>query len=141
MINSALVSAQNRKRLYWVGVRQEDGSYTTANIPQPNEKDINLADILEDIGPTDTRWRPLPEKYREIVATKLIGQFRRSYLRVHSDQTHSPTLTANMGTGGNNVPVVFTIPRGKNTGSMQSKKSPTVGASSFIDNSKAITVF
>lgn len=36
-INSALVSAQNRQRLYWVGIRQEDGTYRKANIEQPED--------------------------------------------------------------------------------------------------------
>lgn len=51
-INSALVSAQNRERLYW------------ANFPieQPSDKGIRLIDILEDtemIGPSAIRGRRL----------------------------------------------------------------------------------
>lgn len=46
-INSALVSAQNRQRLYWCGVRQPDGTYKKADIPQPEDKGILLKDILE----------------------------------------------------------------------------------------------
>lgn len=45
-INSALVSAQNRNRLYWVGVRQEDGSYRKADIQQPEDRGILLRDFL-----------------------------------------------------------------------------------------------
>lgn len=52
IINSALVSAQNRERLYW------------ANFPieQPSDKGIKLIDILEDtemIGPSAIRGRRL----------------------------------------------------------------------------------
>lgn len=47
MINSALVSAQNRKRLYWCGIRQEDGTYKKADIQQPADRGIILKDILE----------------------------------------------------------------------------------------------
>jgi len=39
-INSALVSAQNRKRLYWTNI---------PNIIQPNDKGILLKDILEEV--------------------------------------------------------------------------------------------
>jgi len=39
MINSALVSAQNRKRLYWTNI---------PNIQQPEDRKIMLKDILED---------------------------------------------------------------------------------------------
>mgnify|MGYP003298353973 CR=1 FL=1 len=48
MINSALVSAQRRQRYYWVGVRQEDGTYRKANIIQPEDRGILLRDVLDD---------------------------------------------------------------------------------------------
>lgn len=47
-INSALVSAQNRRRLYWVGKRNEDGTYSKVDIEQPRDKGIVLNDILEN---------------------------------------------------------------------------------------------
>lgn len=50
-INSALVSAQNRQRLYWVGIRQTDGTYIKADIEQPEDRKIFLKDILD--GMTD----------------------------------------------------------------------------------------
>ena len=46
-INSALVSAQNRQRLYWVGIRQADGTYRKADIEQPEDRGILLRDILD----------------------------------------------------------------------------------------------
>ena len=47
-INSALVSAQNRQRLYWVGRRNEDGTYSKVSVPLPEDRGILLKDILED---------------------------------------------------------------------------------------------
>lgn len=47
LINSALVSAQNRQRLYWCGIRQADGTYRKADIQQPEDRGILLKDILE----------------------------------------------------------------------------------------------
>ena len=47
LINSALVSAQNRQRLYWCGIRQSDGTYKKADIQQPADRGILLKDILE----------------------------------------------------------------------------------------------
>ncbi len=46
-INSALLSAQNRKRLYWFGIRQEDGTYKTIQVDQPEDLGIMMVDILE----------------------------------------------------------------------------------------------
>jgi DNA (cytosine-5)-methyltransferase 3A len=47
MINADLVSAQNRKRLFWVGALQWDGTYKQVEIPQPEDMGILLKDILE----------------------------------------------------------------------------------------------
>lgn len=46
-INSALVSAQNRQRLYWVGKRNEDGTYSKVDVQQPEDRGILLRDILD----------------------------------------------------------------------------------------------
>lgn len=46
-INSALVSAQNRQRLYWVGKRSDNGTYSKVNVEQPKDKGILLKDILD----------------------------------------------------------------------------------------------
>lgn len=46
-INSALVSAQKRDRLYWVGRREEDGTYSQVPVEQPADRGILLRDVLE----------------------------------------------------------------------------------------------
>lgn len=53
LINSALVSAQNRQRLYWVGKRNDDGTYSKVMVEQPEDRGILLRDILE----TGVCWR------------------------------------------------------------------------------------
>ena len=47
LINSALVSAQNRQRLYWVGRRNEDGTYSKVNVEQPTDRGILLKNVLD----------------------------------------------------------------------------------------------
>lgn len=47
MINSALVTAQQRKRLYWVG-KLVDGKYKQVKIEQPEDQKIYLKDIIEE---------------------------------------------------------------------------------------------
>ena len=49
-INSALVSAQNRRRIYWTNIRARklnlfDGWYSA--IPQPKDRELYLKDILD----------------------------------------------------------------------------------------------
>ena len=53
LINSALLSAQNRQRLYWVGRRNPDGTYSQVPVEQPEDRGILLRDILE----SGVAWR------------------------------------------------------------------------------------
>lgn len=53
LINSAKVSAQNRQRLYWVGRRNPDGTYSQVDVEQPVDRGILLRDILE----TGVAWK------------------------------------------------------------------------------------
>ena len=58
-INSALVSAQNRQRLYWVGKRNADGTYSKVEIEQPEDRGILLRDILKcggNLSPNDKSY-------------------------------------------------------------------------------------
>lgn len=48
-INSALVSAQNRQRLYWVGKRNPDGTYSKVHVDQPEDRYIFLKDVLDGL--------------------------------------------------------------------------------------------
>lgn len=45
-INSALVSAQNRQRLYWVGKRNLDGTYSRVHVNQPKDLGVLIRDVL-----------------------------------------------------------------------------------------------
>lgn len=53
LINSALVSAQNRQRLYWAGKRNPDGTYRQVPVELPEDRGILLQDILE----TGVAWK------------------------------------------------------------------------------------
>ena len=53
LINSALVSAQNRQRLYWVGRRNADGTYSKVNVEQPADRGILLKDVLDSVVARD----------------------------------------------------------------------------------------
>ena len=53
-INSALVSAQSRQRLYWVGKRNDNGTYDKVDISLPIDKGILLKDVIEDAIPVET---------------------------------------------------------------------------------------
>lgn len=94
LINSALVTAQNRNRYYW----------SNFPISQPDDKGLLLKDVLEDIEAN----RPCELLEKETVgghianATDIKGH--QSIKRVYSPEGKSPTLTT-MG-GGHREPKV-----------------------------------
>lgn len=53
LINSALVSAQSRQRLYWVGKRNADGTYGKVNVEQPADRGILLKNVLDSVVARD----------------------------------------------------------------------------------------
>ena len=90
-INSALVSAQNRQRLYWVGKRNADGTYNKVDIPQPKDKGILLRDILDtgcDLTSNDKSytltasydgaipWNTIERSQRNMVAEPVVEPIR-----------------------------------------------------------------
>ena len=98
-INSALVSAQNRQRLYWVGRRNEDGSYSKVNVEQPADRGILLKDVLDNAV-------AMREKAHAVIAsagrttereffTKNQGNMVAEPVRGMGNDTKSRTLTAN----------------------------------------------
>lgn len=83
-INSALVSAQNRQRLYWVGIRNEDGTYRKADIEQPEDRGILLKDILdggENLTGTDKSYC-LTASYDGAVPWNTLERGQRSMVAV-----------------------------------------------------------
>ncbi len=76
LINSALVSAQNRQRLYWGGKRNPDGTYSQVRVEQPEDRGILLRDILE----TGIAWQ---EKSFCIAATEYKGSNPQQTISKH----------------------------------------------------------
>ena len=79
-INSALVSAQNRQRLYWVGKRNADGTYSKVDVKQPEDRGIILKDILnsgDDLTTNNKAWT-LTASYNGAVAWNTIERCQRN---------------------------------------------------------------
>lgn len=108
-INSALLSAQNRQRLYWVGKRNADGTYGKVEIEQPTDKGILLKDILEtgeDLTSNDKSYY-MTASYNGACGWNTIERSQR-------------TMVAE--------PVIFNVPHGFNKGGIKYDKSPTLTA-------------
>ena len=106
-INSALLSAQNRQRLYWVGKRNADGTYGKVEIEQPTDKGILLKDILDN----GIAWQD-----------KSFAYTTRCQAATPTDtlNKHRHTMVAE--------PVIFNVPHGFNKGGIKYDKSPTLTA-------------
>lgn len=119
-INSALVSAQNRRRIYWTNIRtREEGLFGElyTDIPQPVDKGLFLRDVLEpDVEDkyyikqknmydfvTD-EWR-LNKSYTQIDGLKSLPLMARVYASWCGDYITGQcvSLPANMNSGRANV--------------------------------------
>lgn len=129
LINSALVSAQNRQRLYWVGKRNADGTYSKVDVKQPVDRGILLKDILDsgcdltskDKSYTPTAsyngavpWNTIERNQRNMVAEPVrIGTYPNEaknqdkhdsqQYRIYSTEGKGVTLCGNGGGGGANT--------------------------------------
>lgn len=106
MINSALVSAQNRKRLYWCNWHVE----------QPEDKGILLKDVLlEGEALTDKSQTILSTLYKEN-AKSMLKRNKKGLLVKDFNQA------------------IFQRPRGKNKGGVYADKSPALTSNSWEHN-------
>ena len=104
VINSSLVSAQSRERLYRVGKRVGD-RYKMIYIPLPEDKKLTLKDILQDkveesyyinqdkVQNTDTKQSNFLKK----ILLNIHPSGKGMNGNVYNPEHKSPTLTTNKG--------------------------------------------
>lgn len=103
---------QNRERIYIVGF-QNKKHYENFSFPDKIPLTTTLNDLIEYDKIVDDRYYYTKEKYKfyellekEMVKKNTLYQWRRVYVRENKSNL-CPTLTANMGTGGHNVPLIL----------------------------------
>lgn len=98
---------QNRERIYIVGFKNLEVA-NKFSFPRPVKLTIKITDLLEKEVPEKYYYngKPLFEKLKEHVTEEgIVYQWRRKYVRENKSGV-CPTLTANMGMGGHNVPII-----------------------------------
>jgi DNA (cytosine-5)-methyltransferase 1 len=100
---------QNRERVFIVGFRDRDSS-GRFEFPGKVKLSRSIHDCLEkgkvdDVYYYDERYTATIEIEKTVVTSDTIYQWRRHYVRENKSNA-CPTLTANMGSGGHNVPLV-----------------------------------
>ena len=105
---------QNRERIYIVGFLSKS-QFDSFSFPNEIKLTSKLSDVIEFNSEQDDYFYYSAEKnptfYRELEAniksSDSIYQWRRQYVRENKSGV-VPTLTANMGMGGHNVPLILT---------------------------------
>lgn len=102
---------QNRERIYIVGFSDKN-SFDNFNFPEEIALTAKLSDVIDFHSKQDDKYyyvlgrQPFYEQLvNEITSQESIYQWRRQYVRENKSGV-VPTLTANMGTGGHNVPLI-----------------------------------
>lgn len=100
---------QNRERIYIVGFKDKK-HIEVFEFPDKIPLKKSIIDLLEK-DPVDDKYyydgRPLYERIKnDVNEIGAVYQWRRQYVRKNKKGV-CPTLTANMGMGGHNVPIIF----------------------------------
>ncbi|MBP8017182.1 DNA cytosine methyltransferase [Candidatus Gracilibacteria bacterium] len=100
---------QNRERIYIVGFL-DNKKYNNFKFPEKIELTKNIRDIISK-DKQNNKYYYDNSKYFSILKESMtnkntVYQWRRVYVRENKNNV-CPTLTANMGTGGHNVPLVI----------------------------------
>lgn len=98
---------QNRERIYIIGFKNMDDLYKFS-WPKKVKLTKKFTDLLEEN--VDKKYyyegKPLYERLKDYpFKTNTVYQWRRQYVRENKKGV-CPTLTANMGMGGHNVPII-----------------------------------
>lgn len=103
---------QNRERIFIVAFDTEQvGNHANFKFPEAIPLTKTIHDILEKGKQADNLYykkdhQYYPELEKTIISKDTLYQWRRVYVRENKSQL-CPTLTANMGTGGHNVPLIL----------------------------------
>ncbi|MFZ1721025.1 MAG: DNA cytosine methyltransferase [Microgenomates group bacterium] len=98
---------QNRERIYIVGFKNKKFA-DEFNFPEMVKLTTKVTDLLETEVPEKYYYngKPLYERIKnDITEEGKVYQWRRQYVRENKKGV-CPTLTANMGMGGHNVPII-----------------------------------
>lgn len=103
---------QNRERIYVIAFKYFE-DYVYFNFPLPVELTTTLSDVIDFNEKVDDKFyytrnsfKHYDELEKEMTDSDSVYQWRRKYIRKNKSGV-VPTLTANMGTGGHNVPLII----------------------------------
>lgn len=102
----------NRERIFIIALDRYALGDLSFNFPKGEKLSKNVTDMLET-GNIEEKYYYRKDKYmfpllkEAMQRTDTVYQFRRQYVRENKSNV-CPALTANMGTGGHNVPLVKT---------------------------------
>lgn len=103
----------NRERIYIVGFLDKN-AYKEFDFPKPIQLTTKLSDLIDYESKIEDKYYYTKDNFqhydelaKNMTRMDTVYQWRRVYVRENQSNV-CPTLTANMGTGGHNVPLVLT---------------------------------
>lgn len=103
----------NRERIYIVGFLDKN-AYKEFDFPKPIALTTKLSDLIDFENKVEDKYYYTKDNFqhfdeldKNMTRMDTVYQWRRVYVRENQSNV-CPTLTANMGTGGHNVPLVLT---------------------------------
>lgn len=104
---------QNRERIYIVAFRDKE-DYADFDLPKSIPLKTSIKDVIDFDSKVDDKFYYTADKNKffdelkqNMTKSDTTYQWRRVYVRENKSNL-VPTLTANMGTGGHNVPLILT---------------------------------
>lgn len=103
---------QNRERIYIIAFKEEN-IYKNFEFPDPIRLETKISDLIDEnkleskYYYTKDNFKHYEELNKNVKNKDTVYQWRRQYVRENKSNV-CPTLTANMGTGGHNVPIILT---------------------------------
>ena len=146
VINSSLVSAQNRVRLYWSNIRtRQEGLFgdVHTDIPQPVDRGVSVMDIIEDdaddryyLSDGALKWIHTHAKKRGRVNLAIVNDMCKSLCLTVSNTTkyHLDANFVRVQIPAYKIHGILQIGRGYVKSKVHTSKSPTLTSSCWQEN-------
>jgi DNA (cytosine-5)-methyltransferase 1 len=111
ILNTSDISTvpQHRERIYIVCIKNKE-VFDKFSLDFPNVQKAQISELLQDNVPKNYYYTDKSSTWdlvsNAVTKKNTVYQYRRVYVR-ENKSNECPTLTANMGTGGHNVPLIL----------------------------------
>lgn len=139
-INSALVSAQNRRRIYWTNIKtRKEGLFgdVFTDIPQPSDKGLLLHDIIEKN--VSKKYFVSPTALKNLIKHKYAQKDKGYGFGINPPFMNEKSNAVTVG-GKMIQDLIIQRSRGHNEGNIFKHKAPTLTSHSWENNNNMLCI-